>query len=345
MRLERPSPTELRRAREIGRALSGVTTGFSLSQFSAEATRLLDSPRFAVQRISPRNSGYDFDFVHPAGWHSAEVERIRTYLRASPPGFAYFDPARPEPAQRNVVLRTASVFHGKAPPIARELFGPLLGPEGNDQLRVLVCDGPVLLAWAGGFRRRAHGPREQALLRALVPSLRRRLLVELRLATDKLDAAALATAVEAISAAAVLVRLEGGRARLAHANSVARAQYAHLPALEEEWADAVQGGAARALWSVTPLTERGLPQYFLLLARTGVRAPRERVAVAAHRWGLTPRQAQVLALLAQGLSNKEIGRELGRSESTVEMHLTGILLRSSASSRADLVARLWSEEP
>lgn len=40
---------------------------------------------------------------------------------------------------------------------------------------------------------------------------------------------------------------------------------------------------------------------------------------------LTPRQIQVLALLTQGLSNKEIARQMSLAEGTVKMHITSIL--------------------
>lgn len=40
---------------------------------------------------------------------------------------------------------------------------------------------------------------------------------------------------------------------------------------------------------------------------------------------LTPRQIDVLAMLRQGKSNKEIGRELDLAEITVKMHVTAIL--------------------
>lgn len=41
--------------------------------------------------------------------------------------------------------------------------------------------------------------------------------------------------------------------------------------------------------------------------------------------GLTPRQKEVLRLLADGLSNKAIARELGMAEATVRVHVTSIL--------------------
>ncbi|MFD2404613.1 LuxR C-terminal-related transcriptional regulator [Azorhizophilus paspali] len=58
---------------------------------------------------------------------------------------------------------------------------------------------------------------------------------------------------------------------------------------------------------------------------------------------LTPRQRQVLRLLCQGLTNKEIALQLRRSEHTVRSHVQAILTSLQASSRteaADAARRL-----
>ena len=49
--------------------------------------------------------------------------------------------------------------------------------------------------------------------------------------------------------------------------------------------------------------------------------------------GLTERQAQVLALLARGLSNREIAAHLELSEGTVKIHVTAILKALGVASR------------
>ena len=48
---------------------------------------------------------------------------------------------------------------------------------------------------------------------------------------------------------------------------------------------------------------------------------------------LTPRQLDVLALLAQGLSNKDIATQLGLSEATIKMHITSIFKGLGVSNR------------
>jgi two-component system nitrate/nitrite response regulator NarL len=54
---------------------------------------------------------------------------------------------------------------------------------------------------------------------------------------------------------------------------------------------------------------------------------------------LTPREVEVLQLLAQGLSNREIGSILGISEHTAKFHVTAILGKLGAQGRTDAVVR------
>jgi DNA-binding NarL/FixJ family response regulator len=54
---------------------------------------------------------------------------------------------------------------------------------------------------------------------------------------------------------------------------------------------------------------------------------------------LTPRELEVLQLLAEGLSNKEIGSRLRISESTAKFHVNAILSKLGAQGRTDAVVR------
>lgn len=58
--------------------------------------------------------------------------------------------------------------------------------------------------------------------------------------------------------------------------------------------------------------------------------------------GLTPRQRELLRLLAAGLTNVQIARRLGISEGTVRTHLENIYTRLNVSSRTAAVTRAFS---
>jgi DNA-binding NarL/FixJ family response regulator len=54
---------------------------------------------------------------------------------------------------------------------------------------------------------------------------------------------------------------------------------------------------------------------------------------------LTPREEEVLQLLADGLGNKDIASRLGISEHTIKFHIRSILGKLGAASRTEAVAR------
>jgi DNA-binding NarL/FixJ family response regulator len=54
---------------------------------------------------------------------------------------------------------------------------------------------------------------------------------------------------------------------------------------------------------------------------------------------LTPRESEVLGLLADGLSNREIAQRLNISEHTIKFHIRSILGKLGASSRTEAVSR------
>lgn len=74
---------------------------------------------------------------------------------------------------------------------------------------------------------------------------------------------------------------------------------------------------------------------------TGVESGEGHVApLGAEQLGLlTPRQRDVIGVLATGLSNKAIARRLGISESTVKVHIRAIMAATGVSNRTQLVAR------
>jgi DNA-binding NarL/FixJ family response regulator len=62
-------------------------------------------------------------------------------------------------------------------------------------------------------------------------------------------------------------------------------------------------------------------------------------ALKAPAESLTPRELEVLQLMARGLTNRQIARQLQISEHTVKFHAGAVLGKLSARSRAEAVAR------
>lgn len=57
----------------------------------------------------------------------------------------------------------------------------------------------------------------------------------------------------------------------------------------------------------------------------------------ASKYGLTPRQLQVLQLIGAGMSNKDISRELNLAEGTVKIHVAAIYQTLHVNSRVEAV--------
>jgi DNA-binding NarL/FixJ family response regulator len=204
---------------------------------------------------------------------------------------------------------------------------------------VLVCDGPVLLAWVGGFREKPYTIAERERLAMLVPSLRRRLRLERQLGAAALDAATAVAALDAIPAAAFVTNDSGG---VVYANRIGRALLARDRSATRSWlAEAIRHERPDA--ARTTLATRGAARHFLVTRVRPADDPDARADVAASRWGLSARQTQVLSLLARGSANKTIAATLGCTEATIEIHVTAILRKVDADNRAELVARFWTE--
>ncbi len=89
---------------------------------------------------------------------------------------------------------------------------------------------------------------------------------------------------------------------------------------------------ANAYLAKTASTEQFAQTLRQLLGERRLPAPARR---------LTERQREILGLLCEGLSNKEIGRKLDLSDATVKMHMTAVLRTLGVSTRtqAALAAR------
>lgn len=259
-----------------------------------------------------------------------------------------YDPAFVAPRDRNrvetldelVVTRRAPADTGqKLGQLTRRRTGVVL----REQIRVLIAEGPTLLGWVGALADdpAAFGARERAILRRLVPLLARRLRVEERLAQAPLESATLAVALEAMSEPVFVVDAAGDPVLM---NVAARALWASARVeVTDDIDDALAG--ARARFEVNSIVGPGLPQHWLLVRRASHTEATARAAQASRHWGLTARQLQVLRLVAEGLTNASIAREINCAERTVELHVTHLLTKARAPNRASLVARYWTGTP
>lgn len=79
----------------------------------------------------------------------------------------------------------------------------------------------------------------------------------------------------------------------------------------------------------------------------------ERLAEYFPQAALTPREVEVLTLVAQGLANKEIAARLGTADGTIKMHVQNILAKLDATDRTQAVTialkrgiiHLWDDDP
>ncbi len=276
---------------------------------------------------------------------SSDISQIRRPIKAlieqAPADFGHYDPRSPPPNQRNIVVTLRDLRRGTgltSSPILRLLAG--YGFKTRDQLRVLICDGPLLLAWVGALRDRPFGLEDRNVLRALVRPLRDRLTLEHRLAAVPWAVAALEVVLEELGTAAVVIRRP---LRLMHCNALARTlldqdRVTFLSGLREEL-----DGHGDGAWITTLLCSAEGARHYLALRRRPPRDTSPSAAAAGHRYGLTRRQIEVIAMVARGETNKTIAVALGCSESAVEQHVTALLRRYGVENRAQLVARFWAD--
>ena len=111
-----------------------------------------------------------------------------------------------------------------------------------------------------------------------------------------------------------------------------RAELAAIVASDARWV--IVGDAARADMVVVS------PEEWSRLSRqTSARPTLRSQPLEQPVEGLTPREHEVLTLLADGLPNREIAARLGVSEHTVKFHLGAIFGKLGASTRTEAVQK------
>jgi DNA-binding NarL/FixJ family response regulator len=128
--------------------------------------------------------------------------------------------------------------------------------------------------------------------------------------------------VTAPRSAVVILTTFADRARITRALDAGAAGYLLKDVEPSELIDGIRAAAAGA----TPISPRAA-------SRLAERFP-DPIPAA-----LTPREREVLTLLAEGLANKQIARRLGIAEKTVKAHLTRVFAALDVSDRTQ--AALW----
>jgi DNA-binding CsgD family transcriptional regulator len=305
---------------------------------------LLDAEKGAAYCLARRDEGYSIDLWHTVGMRDAAVradfEQVLSAAAASP---VLYDPVRPEAKQRNRALRAVDLealygWKTRTHALRTQMYARH-DLDRLDEIRMLVCEGSVLLAWIGCFRQDAFTVRERRLLGALAPALRQRLSIERQLAHAPLLESALAAALEMIPAATFVV----GPHSIEHANLAGKAVLERDPkGIAESLRDALAGRPTAKAFSVNRLAAPGISGYALAMLHHTTEDVRPRAAMVINSWELTPRQGEVLQLVARGMSNKSISAELCCAEPTVEKHISALLNKAGVDSRAALVARFWT---
>ncbi|HET6317912.1 MAG TPA: response regulator transcription factor [Chloroflexota bacterium] len=103
------------------------------------------------------------------------------------------------------------------------------------------------------------------------------------------------------------------------------------------WACLARDADAEQLDLAVRSAEAGLVLLDLPLATTSLSPATTLAAPSPPVEALTPRELQVLQLVAQGLPNKGIARRLGISENTAKFHVASLCGKLGASSRTEAV--------
>lgn len=313
-----------------------------LPTIASPLAKLLRCQQVTLYRLSSGDGNQvtlDFAQVLGTSRPDARVRHAATSLVASNPGgWGFFNPIRPEPKTQNVVQSFADVGGRERIlelPVAK-WYG-FLGTLDHDHMRTLICDGGTLLAYVGASRPERFGRRERSLLRRLIPSLQQRISFERQLGLSAIKSRAFDALLEDTSAPAFLVSQTG---TVAHANQAGRAALKRNRRIAVDLVESRETHPDRT--RVLEVEAPGLARHLVIVQRGETERAEPRVAAAARLWRLTPRQAEVLALVVRGESNKAIAASFGCSERTIELHVSAILDKSDCISRSSLFAAVWA---
>lgn len=314
-------------------------------QASLEALHeLLRTDKLLLFSLAPRPGSDDLTVSRhaavtpPPQWRDV----FDDFLRGRGVAWGGYNAVRPEPALRDRVLRSRelAVETENRSLRAQEMLFSRLGIEGEEAMRVLVCDGPSMLAWLGFVQPEETTEEQREVLERLVPAFRKRMLFERFITEATLASRALAASLEEVNGAAWVLDADG---RVAHANAAGRAKYDEDPAAARRMLEAAAAGPSQPRLKTTALRDVGTSVGHIVIEPPDPAANAFGVGSAARRFGLTPAQTRVLERVARGVSNATIAAELGVAERTVEAHVTAILVKAQVPSRAALIVQIFRE--
>lgn len=192
----------------------------------------------------------------------------------------------------------------------------------------------------------------------LASALRRR--PELRITTCRMDAASILQAVNSKAPRVALLSLNSSENRSEAVATLHRLHLSHpeianlllVESCSRELVVSAFRSGARGIFSINDANLRLLCKCILCVAGGQIWASTEqlnyllelisevpslRVFNASGNDLLTPREEQVVALVAEGLSNRGVARELSLSEHTVKKYLFRIFEKLGVSTRVELV--------
>lgn len=304
--------------------------------------RLLDAVSISYNELNP-GAARAYARIHPepdAGWWRRYRPIFERHMADNPL----------LPALANGVA-TALTWEDVDPagtfrrtPLFREFYAPL----GIESQLAIALEAPHQLVIGVAVNRGPEGfePRDRAVLEALRPALARAHR-RIELAADRRAMADL------LAQAGWLVVLVDGDGTVVDAPPEAdRIAFGTGAALPPELRTALEV-ATRPPDGTPPASSPpvrvSVPGHELAAVVSPSRVPPHLVMVrhrpsadaeALRSLGLTPRQAEVAALLADGRSNEAIGRALGISPRTVKKHLEAVYGALGVGRRAEAVAAL-----
>ncbi len=337
---------------DIQQELSVVREGVSpVERALPQVARLLRAEKAGAYGVEEWEGAFRPRFVHSFGVEASlyanKIAQVVSSTRRRPSRrFAWFDPDRPEAWQRNTVVTYADL-QARQPRrrVPMQSAAGALGIVLEEQLRVLVCDGPSMLGLVAVYREEPWRQREHGLLARLVPPLRRRLRLERSLASAPLMGAALQRVFEAIAAPVFLL---DGHGHVVVANvpgkvALGQGGREQRRALRDAMnANAIGAPGTPSGFRVTRVVARGMGDHYLVIARQPPDGDRLAQA-SAQRWRLSRRQTQVLVWIVRGEGTARIAAELGISDRTVEDHVAAVLAKADVASRAQLMAAVLSK--